>query len=135
MWWAVSMNFREMLSLADGDALAARAILDVPAQVVSEFGDLWTGNANGMRAVAALAAGEVLDAEHASALCWERQLYPQSNTASRCMPICAARAALGKKDVPAARRRARTTLCGGPRLAQGVGADGPCRVLIAGQAG
>ena len=87
-----------------GDALAARAILDVPAQVVSEFGDLWTGNANGMRAVAALAAGEVLDAEHASTLCWE-QLSPNP-IHQQMHAYLRAEAALANADVPAARRRA-----------------------------
>jgi predicted ATPase/DNA-binding CsgD family transcriptional regulator len=102
MWWAVSMNFRGMLIALQGDASAARAILDVPAQVVSEFGDLWMGNANGIRAVAALAAGDVADAEKSSALAWE-QLSPNP-IHQQMHAYLRAEAALANADVSAARR-------------------------------
>ena len=72
IWWAVSMTVRGVAVSYQGDTKAALAILDTPMPVITELGDLWMGNANGFRAVAALAAGEVSDAERASAAAWEQ---------------------------------------------------------------
>jgi predicted ATPase/class 3 adenylate cyclase/DNA-binding CsgD family transcriptional regulator len=104
MWWVVSTNFHAMFVALQGDAPAARAILDLPAQVISEFGDLWTGNSHAIRAVVALAAGEPTDAEQASALSWE-QLSPNP-IHQQMHAYLRAEAALANGDVSAARLRA-----------------------------
>jgi DNA-binding CsgD family transcriptional regulator len=102
MWWLVSTHFRGMCVAYRGDDVAAREILDVPMPALAEFGDLWTGNAHGVRAVAALAAGEVSEADRAATLCWE-QLSP--NPMHRHMyAYLRAEAALARADVEAARR-------------------------------
>lgn len=70
--WALSTTVRGSAVSYQGNASAARAVLDEPLPVITALGELWTGNANGFRAVADFAAGEVGDADQQSAAAWER---------------------------------------------------------------
>ncbi len=102
MWWAVTTCYRGMAVSYRGDTSAARAILDAPMPVVTEFGELWIGNVNGIWAAAALAAGEVSDAEEASTAAWE---HLSANRIHQQMWVhLRAEAALAAADVPVARR-------------------------------
>jgi predicted ATPase/class 3 adenylate cyclase/DNA-binding CsgD family transcriptional regulator len=69
--WALSKTIRGSAVAYQGDASAARAVLDEPMRVITELGDLWMGNALGIRAVADLAAGELSDADQQSTAAWE----------------------------------------------------------------
>ncbi|MGA8545391.1 MAG: LuxR family transcriptional regulator [Mycobacterium sp.] len=102
VWWAVSMSFYGMAVSHQGDINAARASLDAPMSVIAELGDLWTGNANGVRAIVTLAAGEVSDAEQASAAAW-KQLSANPIHQQMYMHL-RAEAALALADVVTARR-------------------------------
>lgn len=72
MWWTVSRHYLALARAYQGDAEAARIILDADMPILAEMGDLWTGNAHGVRAVTMLATGEVAEADRAVAICWER---------------------------------------------------------------
>lgn len=102
IWWTVSMTFHGMLVAYQGDHVAAQAILDVPMPVLVELGDLWTGNAYGVRAVAELAAGNAAEADRTSALAWE---HLRANPIHRNMhTYLRAEAALARNDLEKARR-------------------------------
>ncbi|MDT5175736.1 MAG: hypothetical protein QOG37_2987, partial [Mycobacterium sp.] len=70
MWWTVSRHYAGLAIAHQGAIEAARDIFDASMPILAEMGDLWTGNALGVRATAMLAAGEVAEADRASALGW-----------------------------------------------------------------
>lgn len=72
MWWTVSRHYLGLARAHQGNAGLAREILDAGMPILAEMGDLWTGNAHGVRAAAMLAAGEVGEADRLSMLCWEQ---------------------------------------------------------------
>jgi len=102
IWWSVSTTVRGEAVSYQGDISAARAVLDATMLVVTELGDLWLGSVNGVRAIASLAAGEVSDAEQASAAAWE---HLTANPLHQQMYVhLRAEAALAQADVVAARQ-------------------------------
>ena len=102
IWWTVSKATRGMAVAYLGDTSEALDILDAVMPVISELGDLWLGNVNGIRAVAALTAGEASDANEASAAAWE---HLNANPLHQQMYVyLRAEAALAQADVTAARR-------------------------------
>jgi predicted ATPase/DNA-binding CsgD family transcriptional regulator len=102
MWWTVSRHYAGLAIAHQGDAEAARDIFDASMPILVEMGDLWTGNALGVRAAAMLAAGEVAEADRASALAWEQlkpnPIHQQSHVYLR------AEVALARGNLPAARQ-------------------------------
>jgi predicted ATPase/class 3 adenylate cyclase/DNA-binding CsgD family transcriptional regulator len=102
VWWTVSMHYRGLAISYRGDSGAALDILDRPMSVLTEFGDMWMGNSNGVRAIAALAAGEVLEAERTSAEAWDQL---SANPLHRQMYVhVRAESALAQADLDSARR-------------------------------
>jgi hypothetical protein len=102
IWWTVSRHYRGFAISYRGDSGAALAVLDTPMSVLAEFGDMWTGNSNGVRAIAALAAGEVSDAGRASAEAWDRL---SANPSHQQMYVhLRAEVALAQADLDSARR-------------------------------
>ncbi|HYY01913.1 MAG TPA: LuxR C-terminal-related transcriptional regulator, partial [Mycobacterium sp.] len=102
MWWTVSRHYVGLALAYQGEAEVAREILDASMPILTEMGDLWMGNAHGVRAVALLAAGEVAESEQASSLSWE-QLSP--NPLHRQMHVyLRAEAALAQGNLATARR-------------------------------
>jgi predicted ATPase/DNA-binding CsgD family transcriptional regulator len=101
IWWAVSLCYRAAAVSYHGDSSDAVAVLDVPMSVISELGDMWMGNANGIRALAVLAAGDVSEAERASAAAWE--LLSANPLHQQMYVYLRSEAALARDDVPVAR--------------------------------
>jgi DNA-binding CsgD family transcriptional regulator len=102
MWWTVSRHYAGLAIAHQGAIEAARDIFDASMPILAEMGDLWTGNALGVRATAMLAAGEVAEADRASALGWE-QLQPNLIHQHRHVYL-RAEVALARGDLPAARQ-------------------------------
>ncbi|OBJ51034.1 transcriptional regulator [Mycobacterium asiaticum] len=69
--WALATIFGGLALSYRGDIPAARLVLGAPMRVITDLGGLWLGNAHGVHAQAALAAGAVGDLESASAAAWE----------------------------------------------------------------
>lgn len=72
IWWVVGVHYAAQVTAYQGDPNAAQAELTVVTPAVTEFGALWSGNSNGVRAVAALAAGDVAGADNASRAAFEQ---------------------------------------------------------------
>ncbi|OBK25952.1 transcriptional regulator [Mycobacterium asiaticum] len=102
MWWVVATFYRALMMSYQGCHVAAQTTVEAPMSILAEFGDLWVGNGNGVRAVAALAADNIDQAEASSALAWELLL---PNPIHQQMQVyLRAEAALARGNVVEARR-------------------------------
>ncbi len=72
IWWVVGVHYEAQVTAYQGDPNAARAELDEAMPAVADLGALWSGNSNGVRAIAALTAGDVGGADNASRAAWEQ---------------------------------------------------------------
>jgi predicted ATPase/DNA-binding CsgD family transcriptional regulator len=70
--WVVSVHYAAQAAFYRGDLDAAQAGLTAASPAVADLGAMWSGNSNGVRAAAALAAGDVAGADHASRTAWEQ---------------------------------------------------------------
>jgi predicted ATPase/DNA-binding CsgD family transcriptional regulator len=66
IWWVVSVHYEAQVRAYQGDPNAAQAELTAAMPAITDLGALWSGNSNGVRAVVALAAGDVAGADNAS---------------------------------------------------------------------
>nr|WP_246398400.1 LuxR family transcriptional regulator [Mycobacterium vicinigordonae] len=104
MWWTVSRHYLGLAYAYRGEVETARDTFDASMPILAEMGDLWLGNANGVRAVAMLASGDVFEADRLSELC-RQQL--NVNPIHQWMHIyLTAEAVLAQGDPAGARRRA-----------------------------
>ena len=71
MWWVVSAHYGAEAAAYQGDSNLAAAGLAATAPDAEKFGTMWSGNSHGVRAVAALAAGDVAAASQSSRTAWE----------------------------------------------------------------
>lgn len=100
--WALANTYLGLALAYRGDTESAQLALNKPMQVITDLGDLWLGNANGMHAVAHLAAGETSDVVRTSAEAWER-LYVNQFHQKSYVYLRAEGALLGN-DIAQARR-------------------------------
>jgi predicted ATPase/DNA-binding CsgD family transcriptional regulator len=71
MWWVVSAHYGAQASAYQGDSDSAAAGLAAAAPAAEELDAMWSGNSHGVRAVAALAKGDVAAADQMSEAAWE----------------------------------------------------------------
>jgi predicted ATPase/DNA-binding CsgD family transcriptional regulator len=71
IWWVVSAHYGAQAASYHGDANAAAAGLAAVTSAAEDLGPMWIGNSHGVRAVAALASGDIAAADHASRTAWE----------------------------------------------------------------
>jgi predicted ATPase/DNA-binding CsgD family transcriptional regulator len=72
IWWVVGVHYEAQVTAYQGDPNAAQAGLTAVTPAITDLGALWSGNSNGVRAVAALAAGDVAGADNASRAAWDQ---------------------------------------------------------------
>ena len=101
MWWVVSAHYEAQVASYRGDWDSAQAGLTAAAPTIADFGTMWTGNSNGVRAVAALAAGDVDQADYASGVACE--LLATVPVHRRMYVFVQAEVALARGDLAAAR--------------------------------
>jgi predicted ATPase/class 3 adenylate cyclase/DNA-binding CsgD family transcriptional regulator len=83
VWGLVSAHYEAQALYRHGDMASAQAVLDEAIPAMAELGGLWSGNSSGVRAVGALAAGDVETAESACRIAlgqlasapWLQQMY------------------------------------------------------------
>jgi predicted ATPase/DNA-binding CsgD family transcriptional regulator len=71
MWWVVSAHYGAKVAAYQGDSNLAAARLADTAPDAEKFGAMWSGNSHGVRAVAALASGDIPAADQMSRTAWE----------------------------------------------------------------
>ncbi|WP_253867076.1 LuxR C-terminal-related transcriptional regulator [Mycobacterium asiaticum] len=102
--WVLATIFGGLALSYRGDIPAARLVLSAPMGVITDLGGLWLGNAHGVHAQAALAAGAVGDLASASTAAWEEL---QVNRFHQQMYLyLRAEAAMAQNDLDRARRQA-----------------------------
>lgn len=105
VWGLVSAHYEAQALYWHGDMASAQAVLDEVMAAMAELGGLWSGNSWGMRAVGALAAGDVETADSASRIALE-QLAASAPTFQQMYVYLSAEAALAVGDVDRACRSA-----------------------------
>ncbi|BBZ42470.1 helix-turn-helix transcriptional regulator [Mycobacterium conspicuum] len=75
IWWVVSAHYAAQAAACQGDLHPAAIGLAAVASPAEEFGPLWSGNSHAVRAVVALAEGDVAKADQMSRIAWD-QLMP-----------------------------------------------------------
>ena len=71
IWWVVSAHYAAQAACYQGDSDAAAAGLAAVLLAAEDFGPLWSGNSHGVRAVVALADGDIAKANQTSRTAWE----------------------------------------------------------------
>ncbi|OBK14506.1 transcriptional regulator [Mycobacterium asiaticum] len=102
--WSLATTFGGLALSYRGDVPAARLVLSAPMGVITELGGLWLGNAHGVHALAALAAGVVSDLAVASTAAWEELRVNRHH--QQMYGYLRAEATLAQRDLDKARRQA-----------------------------
>jgi predicted ATPase/DNA-binding CsgD family transcriptional regulator len=72
IWWVVSVHYAGQVAAYRSDLGAAQAGFTAASPALAELGAMWGGNSHGVRATAALAAGDVEVVDHASRAAYEQ---------------------------------------------------------------
>jgi predicted ATPase/class 3 adenylate cyclase/DNA-binding CsgD family transcriptional regulator len=101
-WGVVSAHYEAQALYLQGDVASAQAVLDEAMPAIAELGGLWSGNSSGVRAVGALAAGDVETADNACRLALEQLASAPAH--QQMYVYLSAETALAAGDADAARR-------------------------------
>jgi predicted ATPase/DNA-binding CsgD family transcriptional regulator len=104
IWWVVSTHYWAQAMVYQEDSRVVAAALAEVMPALADFGPVWSGNSNGVHAAAALAAGDVDEAERASNVACE--LLVPIPVHRKMYVFIQAQAALARGDVTRARARA-----------------------------
>jgi predicted ATPase/DNA-binding CsgD family transcriptional regulator len=104
IWGVVSAHNEAQALYRQGDIASAQAVLDEAMAATAELGGLWSGNSWGVRAIGALAAGDVETADRAGRIALEQ--LASAPTHQQMYAYLSAEAALASGDVDTAARRA-----------------------------
>lgn len=102
VWGMVSANYEAQALYRHGDMASAQAVLDQVMAAMAELGGLWSGNSWGVRALGALAAGDVETADSASRIALEQ--LASAPTIQQMYVYLSAEAALAADDTDTAHR-------------------------------
>jgi predicted ATPase/DNA-binding CsgD family transcriptional regulator len=100
IWWVVSGHYRAQTFVYQGDSNAAAAVLTAVMPAAEDLGPMWSGNSHGVRAVAALASGDVAEADKTSRAA--RELLAVAPIHQRMYLYLLAEVALARGDLVAA---------------------------------
>jgi DNA-binding CsgD family transcriptional regulator len=104
VWGLVSAHYEAQALYQQGDVASAQAVLDEVMAAMAELGGLWSGNSWAVRAVGALAAGDVETADSACRIALEQ--LASAPTIQQMYVYLSAEAALAADDTDTAHRRA-----------------------------
>lgn len=101
VWGVVGAHYEAQALYRQGDVASAQAVLDEAMPAIAELGGLWSGNSSGVRAIGALAAGDVETAESAVRIALDQ--LSNAPTHQQMYAYLAAEVALatGEADTPA----------------------------------
>ncbi|WP_163723334.1 LuxR C-terminal-related transcriptional regulator [Mycolicibacterium psychrotolerans] len=102
VWGMVSVNYEAQALYRQGDVASAHVVLDEVMAAMTELGGLWSGNSWGVRAVGALAAGDVETADSACRIALEQ--LASAPTIQQMYVYLSAEAALAAGDTDTAHR-------------------------------
>jgi predicted ATPase/class 3 adenylate cyclase/DNA-binding CsgD family transcriptional regulator len=102
LWWMASTILEGQVLTHRGDTSAAGAVVDAAMAIAAEVGELHLGMANGLRAITALAAGDVAAADEASEIA--QQLIGTPAWQRLFLAYLRAELALARGNVTGARR-------------------------------
>jgi predicted ATPase/class 3 adenylate cyclase/DNA-binding CsgD family transcriptional regulator len=104
IWGVVCAHYQAQALYRQGQTASAQAMLDEATPAAAELGGLWSGNSSGVRAIGALAAGDVGTADSACRIALEQ--LADAPFHQQMYVYLAAEVALATGDSDTARRRA-----------------------------
>ncbi|RDH75923.1 LuxR family transcriptional regulator [Mycolicibacterium moriokaense] len=102
IWWVVSVHYAGQVAAYRGDFGAAQAGFSAASPALVELGSMWGGNSHGVRAAAALAAGDVEGVDHAGRAAYEQLASVPAHQSMYVFLL--AEVGLARGDLPSAGR-------------------------------
>jgi DNA-binding CsgD family transcriptional regulator len=101
IWWVVAAHYSAQAAAYRGDSSAAATGLAPVTSPAEDFGPMWSGNSHAVRAVVALAEGDLASLDQASRIAWDE--LATAPVHQRMYGYLLAETALARGDLAAAR--------------------------------
>jgi predicted ATPase/DNA-binding CsgD family transcriptional regulator len=129
IWWVVGAHYGAEAACYHGDLGAAATCLAAVTSAAEDLGPLWSGNSHGIRAVVALADGDIATSDRTSRIAWEQLITVPAH--QRMYGYVLAEVALARGDLAAARSWADEAVSTAPGWHRVLALTARARVLFA----